>query len=97
MQARSGIIGALEIFTGRSTNMAGTGAARARTTKKAPSVNVNQKLVEKYLREAIAAFHPKSGEMGQAAKLVTIKNIPTGLTLIWGDQKFLITVQNEDA
>jgi len=73
--------------------MAGSGAARAKT--KAPSVTINQKVAEKYLRESIAAFHPKTGEMGTLAKGLTIKNIPTGVALIWEDQKFLVTITPE--
>ncbi len=68
-------------------------AARART--KTPSVNINMKLVEKFLREAIGAYHPKSGDLGAAVKTMKLKNITAGVALVWEDQTFLITATPE--
>jgi hypothetical protein len=81
MQARGDIIGALEIFTGRSTNMAQAARAKSKTTP----IELTVKQVLEFSKLALDNFHPRTGPMKQLALDVKIKkrsdvpiNIPNG-------------------
>jgi len=66
--------------------------AEAKSAKNAVEVDV--KMALRYTREAIAGFHPNAGDLKTIGE-PKITTVTGGIMLKWGDEKFLLAVQEE--
>lgn len=68
------------------------GGSGSGVAKDKPEVDV--KMATRYAREAIQAFHPNAGDLNQIGE-PKITTVTGGIILKWGEQKFLLAVQEE--
>ena len=73
--------------------MAGSGSGSGSGTAK-DAVEVDVKMAQRYTREAIAAFHPSAGDLSKIGE-PKITTVTGGIVLKWGDEKFLLAIQEE--